>query len=655
MIIAVAVVAFAGGYFIGSKSGGPATGDQAEVAEAGAAARGSATGDSDTIPIGDSPVLGKATAPITIIEFSEFQCPYCARGSKTMKEILEKYPNDVKVVFKHFPLAFHKQAADASKVALAAGEQGKFWEMHDKLFENQKQLKGKSPADMKEFGAGLAKQIGIDVNKFKKDFDNDKWDEIIKRDQALGKKLSVRGTPHFFVNGERVKGAQPAAKFEEIIKKQLEEAKKMQQAGVKRDQLYAKMVEKNFADAPKPEARKPQAAKVQMVPVESNDPVKGNTKDPLVTIVEFSDFQCPFCSRVNPTIDKIMENYGDHVRVVFKQNPLPFHKQAPAASEAALAANEQGKFWEMHDLLFENQKQFKTQDMTELTTKLAQQLGLNTAKFKKALESGKYKAKIKADQQLAGKVGARGTPNFFVNGVQVVGAKPYSAFDDVIKKQIDIAKKIKKDKGLSGDKLYAAVVAHNKKNAPKPSAQKPKKDKPPAKVDTDKLNVGKSYTKGPKDAPVTIYEFSDFQCPYCSRANKSLNKVMDEYKGKVRVVFKAFPLPFHKQAEPAHRAALAAGKQGKFWQMHDKLFADQGALKQDGVFEKYAEELGLNMAKFKKDFASNELKKQVQQEMAEGRKVGVRGTPAFFINGNRIVGAQPFSKFAQVIDSELKN
>ncbi len=652
MVIAV-VIAFAGGYMLGNNSQS-AAGDAPEAAEAGAAApaaRGGVAGDSDKIPVGNSYVLGKPDAPITVVEFSDFQCPYCSRGGETVKQLQKKYPNDVKVVFKHFPLAFHKEAKSASIAAMAAGEQGKFWEMHDLLFQNQKQMKG---ADMKELTTGFAKQLGLDVAKFQKDFDKPEFGQTVDADMKLGSSLGVRGTPHFFVNGERVSGAQPITKFEEIVKKQLGEAKQMLAAGTTKKDLYAKMVAKNFKAAEAPQPRGQQAQRIEMVPVRPNTTTaKGNTKDPLVTIVEFSDFQCPFCTRVNPTLDQVMKKYGKDVRIVFKQNPLPFHKEAGKASEAALAAGEQGKFWEMHDLLFENQKKMKGADMMELTSGLAQQLGLNMPKFKAYMESGKGAAIVKEDLALGQKVGARGTPNFFVNGVQLVGAKPFGEFDALIGKQIELAKKIKTEKKLSGDELYAAVVDHNKKNAPKAAAP-PTPQQPEPKVDVNKLKVNGSYTKGPKNAKVTIYEFSDFQCPYCSRANASIQEVLKAYPKDVQVVFKAFPLPFHKEAEPAHRAALAAGKQGKFWEMHDKFFANQKALKTPNIWNQYAQEIGLNMDKFQKDFDSAEIKKQVQDEMAMGKTVGVRGTPAFFVNGNRIVGAQPFAKFKEVIDAELK-
>lgn len=652
VILAAALIAFVAGYVIGNKTAGPpAAGD--EVAQGAAELPTQAiAGDSDTIPIGTSSVRGPATAPITIVEFSDFECPFCSRGADTIHQLMQKYPNDIRLVFKHNPLPFHQQAPPAAHAAMAAGEQGKFWEMHDLLFKNQKEFKG---ANMKELTSGFAKQLGLDVAKFQKDFDNPKFEQTIKDDMALGSKLGVRGTPHFFINGERVSGAQPLDKFESIVKNQLEEAKKMIAAGAAKDQIYAKMVAQNY----KAEAAQPQqnaaapATVVEMIPVNPNDPVKGNKDNYLVTIVEFSDFQCPFCARVNPTIDEILKNYGDKVRVVFKQNPLPFHQAAQPAAEAALAANEQGKFWEMHDLLFENQKAFQGADMKDLTTGYAQKLGLNVNKFKAYLESGKGKAQIKEDMDLGAKVGARGTPNFFVNGVQVVGAKPYQAFEVVIKEQLALAEKLQKSKNLKGDALYAAVVAENKKTAPKAAAPTQAAPEDP-KVDPSKLKIGESFTKGPKNAPITIFEFSDFQCPYCSRATTTLHDVLGQYDGKIQVVFKSFPLPFHQQAEPASRAAYAAGKQGKFWEMHDKLFASQQRLKEEGLFETFAKELGLNLEKFKADFESDEAKKLVASETEEGKAVGVRGTPAFFINGTRLVGAQPLEKFKEVIDAELK-
>lgn len=168
-----------------------------------------------------------------------------------------------------------------------------------------------------------------------------------------------------------------------------------------------------------------------------------------------------------------------------------------------------------------------------------------------------------------------------------------------------------------------------------------------------KIDVGNSPVKGPKDARVTIIEFSDFQCPYCTRANETVKEIVKAYPKDVKIVFKNLPLPFHKEADPAARAALAAGKQGKFWEMHDALFANQASLKADFYTAK-AKELGLDVEKFKKDMESDEIKNQVKEDANLAQKHGISGTPGFFVNGVAVKGAYPFDHFKQIIDRWLE-
>ena len=168
-----------------------------------------------------------------------------------------------------------------------------------------------------------------------------------------------------------------------------------------------------------------------------------------------------------------------------------------------------------------------------------------------------------------------------------------------------------------------------------------------------KIDAGNSPSKGPADAKVTIIEFSDFQCPYCSRADKTIKQVLEAYPKDVKVVFKNLPLGFHKQAEPAARATLAAHKQGKFWEMHDALFANQKGLSED-LYMKQAEKLGLDMDKFKADYNSDAIKKQVQEDAKLAAQHGITGTPGFFVNGVAVRGAYPFDHFKMIIDRWLK-
>lgn len=167
-----------------------------------------------------------------------------------------------------------------------------------------------------------------------------------------------------------------------------------------------------------------------------------------------------------------------------------------------------------------------------------------------------------------------------------------------------------------------------------------------------KVEIGSSPTKGSDTAKITIIEFSDFQCPFCTRANDTIKEVLEAYPDNIKLVFKNLPLPFHNEAEPAAVAALAAGEQGKYWEMHDKLFENQSALSAEAYLG-FAKDLGLDVEKFKTDLASERLKKQVKDDAALAESLGVRGTPGFFVNGVQVRGARPFPYFKQIIDRLL--
>jgi protein-disulfide isomerase len=169
------------------------------------------------IDIGKSPVKGPANAKVTIVEFSDFQCPYCKRGRDVMDEMLKAYPNDVKVTFKHFPLGFHKEAEPSARASWAAQQQGKFWEYHDILFNNQDKLGA-------DFYLATARELKLDENKFKADMNSEAAAKQVKEDNEVGAKNGIQGTPGFFVNGVAVKGAYPAEHFKGIIDRWLKGA-----------------------------------------------------------------------------------------------------------------------------------------------------------------------------------------------------------------------------------------------------------------------------------------------------------------------------------------------------------------------------------------------------------------------------------------------
>ncbi|RIL10670.1 MAG: disulfide bond formation protein DsbA [Proteobacteria bacterium] len=170
------------------------------------------------IDVGNSPSKGPSDAKITIVEFSDFQCPYCKRGMDTMEEVLKAYPKDVKLVFKHLPLPFHKEAMPAAKASYAAGKQGKFWEMHDALFINQDKLTA-------DFYVEQAKTLGLNVDQFKKDMGSPEAEAAVKADKEIAEKNGIQGTPAFFVNGVGVRGAYPLDHFKKVIERLMNEKK----------------------------------------------------------------------------------------------------------------------------------------------------------------------------------------------------------------------------------------------------------------------------------------------------------------------------------------------------------------------------------------------------------------------------------------------
>jgi protein-disulfide isomerase len=166
------------------------------------------------------------------------------------------------------------------------------------------------------------------------------------------------------------------------------------------------------------------------------------------------------------------------------------------------------------------------------------------------------------------------------------------------------------------------------------------------------IDLSGSPSKGPEDAPVKIAVFTDFQCPYCAKLAEMIDQVVDKYTEKIRVVFKNYPIRSHQYAEKAALAALAADRQGKFWEFHDLLFADYRNLDDEKVRE-FARELNLDMEKFESDWSDPRLSAHIQTDTRQGSQAGVRGTPTVFINGRRLKD-RSLEGFSKMIDEALK-
>lgn len=182
-------------------------------------------------------------------------------------------------------------------------------------------------------------------------------------------------------------------------------------------------------------------------------------------------------------------------------------------------------------------------------------------------------------------------------------------------------------------------------------------NRPEEKVDTNNFIRDNNYFVGPKDAKVTLVEFGDYQCPACKAAEGTVQKLKSDYLGKVKFVFKHFPLPSHKNGIDAALAAEAAGSQGKFWELHNILYGKQESwsnlVDPTAEFEKYAKELGLDLTKFSKDLKEKTYIERVNTDKSDGIDLNVEATPTFFLNGEKLVGGLTYTQFKEKIDKAI--
>ncbi len=393
--------------------------------------------DLAVVPVSErDPSWGNPLAPVTIVEFSDFQCPFCGRVGRTLQELRHMYgPDQVRFVWKNYPLPFHnnaRPAAEAAATVFRLGGADAFWKFHDLVFANQRAL---DPAAFRAW----AEQSGVPGDAFSAAFAAHANLAKVDEDIALADRLGIRGTPVFRINGLSVMGAQPIGQFIEIIDAQLALAQQLVAAGTPASALYASLSARNAAtelaarqepdDAPEPED-----TTIWPVPVSTSDPVRGSN-DARVTLVLFSDFQCPFCKSIEGTLRGLEKKYGNDLRIVWKDYPLPFHDQAiPAAVLARVALAKKGVagFWQAHQALFEHQDELGDNALKAI----AKGLGLAWAEVQKARSDGRFNKVFAESEHLAKTLKVNGTPCSFVNGLRVAGAVPTEQLAAVIDQQL---------------------------------------------------------------------------------------------------------------------------------------------------------------------------------------------------------------------------
>lgn len=325
-----------------------------------------------------------------------------------------------------------------------------------------------------------------------------------------------------------------------------------------------------------------------------------------IEVVLYSDFQCPFCAQFHQPIRQLQQGVdGLPVKVTFKNFPLGIHPNAQIAHQAAMAAAEQGKFWEMHDLLFGNQSAVRRDDLEAY----ARMLGLDIDQFRKDMDSERTKQQIQADVAEGEKLGVNGTPTFFINGRSYSGTR---SFDQL--KQI-----------VQGDMRLKRALAEI----------------------TDNL-----MSRGPAEAPITVEFFADLQSPVSRPALDAVNELSVRYPTQLRVQFRNFPLAFHPQAALAHEAAMTAARLGHFWEFATFCLTHQDSLREQDLIA-YAGQLGLDEPQFAATLQEHRYLPRVEADVMAGLNRGIRGSPVIFVNTKRIDGVPNLQQLTHYVETEL--
>lgn len=334
---------------------------------------------------------------------------------------------------------------------------------------------------------------------------------------------------------------------------------------------------------------------------------KAPSAPPEVLVEVFSDFQCPYCAGLAQPMHQLQAKGVDGVRmqVVFKHFPLSFHTDAPLAHQAAAAAGVQGKFWEMHDLLFASQSALKRDNLLAH----AKALKLDLARFAKDLDSDAVKGIVEADKSAGAKRNVNGTPTFFVNGKQHTGAKTVEQLQQLVR-----------------DEQRRTVALAEIKDA--------------------------SLSKGPREARVTLEFFADLQSPVSRPALAVIDQILRQHPDNVRVQFRNFPLAFHPQAALAHEAAMTAARHGCFWEFANYILDHQDSLREQELIS-LASLMGLNEAEFAADLQAHKYMPRVEADLSSGLVRGVRGSPVIFVNDKRIDGVPSLQVLAGYVTEQL--
>jgi protein-disulfide isomerase len=377
--------------------------------------------------VDESPTLGPQSAPVTVVMFTDFQCPYCQRAEITLGLLKKKYGDKLRIVFKHMPLPFHDAARPAALLAQAVHEyrgSEAFFSAASELFRKSSQL---SQPVLQDIGTkhGLTK---LQIENALSDKDP-VLSNRLTRDKDLADDVLAQGTPHFFINGKRLSGARPIEQFEALVEHGLSRAKELEARGIPKEDLYATL-QKDALSPGVPEKL------AEPIP-EAGRPTRGAPESP-VTVHVFSDFECPYCRQGEQLLAQLEELFPQKLRFVWHDFPLDFHERARPAARAgreAYARLGSRGFWQMHERLFNLDGEKAALSHSEILTH-GRALGLEPKRLEDALGGTLHDGAIDADIEVAKSLGIRGTPAYVVGGYMVTGVKQLRFFERLVERSL---------------------------------------------------------------------------------------------------------------------------------------------------------------------------------------------------------------------------
>lgn len=392
-------------------------------------------------PIGGAHAEGPATAPITIVSWSDHTCGFCYRVQHTLDGLARLYPGQLRFVHRWMPLDDDNTLA--AEAVLAAAAQGRFRPMSERIYA----VGGRLDRTGIEL---IARELGLDMVRFRADLDTNKHRPQIAADAKDAVALGITGTPAFFINGRAMPGNRSLRAFAQVVDEELARAR---EAGVGYEALVARG--RPAADTPVAE-REPFRLEAQQtyrmglgLPGHQLGP-----DDALVTIVAWGDFQCPFCAKLAPVLEHVQQKYSGEVRIVYRHLAMAFHRQAALAAEAAVAAAEQGRFWPFHDQVFAQFGRLTRADLEQF----AEAAGLDLPRFRAALDDRRHRDAVFAESAAAEAIGVDGTPTVFINGQPISGTRDRAAMEKIVESHLARAKEVVA-KGVAARDFYALLMS----------------------------------------------------------------------------------------------------------------------------------------------------------------------------------------------------